>query len=71
VGAKLTTKVCDWPAATVKGGIGPLSAKEVPVTETFDTFSGEPPVLFTLTYCVALEAAVMLPKETFAGEIVI
>ena len=67
----MIAKVWDWPAARVKGGIGPLSAKEVPVTEIFDTLSGEPPVLLTLTYCVALEAAVMLPNNTFAGEIVI
>jgi len=71
MGAKLIAKVWDWPAATVKGGVGPLSAKEVPVTERFDTLSGEPPVLLTLTYCVALEAVVMLPNDTFAGEIVI
>ena len=71
MGAKLIAKVWDWPAATVKGGIGPLSAKEAPVTETFDTLSAEPPVLLTLTYCVAPEAAVMLPNDMFAGEIVI
>lgn len=67
----MIAKVWDWPAAMVKGGTGPLSAKEVPVTETFDTLSGEPPMLLTLTYCVAVELLRMLPKEMFPGEIAI
>jgi hypothetical protein len=44
-GAKVTVKVAVCPAATVTGGVIPLSVKPVPVTPTREIITLDPPVL--------------------------
>jgi len=62
VGAKLTLKDVDWPAARLSGSVIPLVVNPVPLALTCEMETLEFPVLETVTLCVALDPVARLPK---------
>src|ERR1700675_519835 len=68
VGAKLTLKDVDWPAARFSGSVIPLLLNPVPIALTCEMETLEFPVLEIVTLWVALVAVVRLPKLRAVGE---
>lgn len=68
VGAKVTLKDVDCPAARVRGRVIPLVLKPVPVALICETETLEFPVLEILTLCVAVVPVARLPKLSDIGE---
>ena len=68
VGANVTLKEADWPAARLSGSVIPLVLKPVPVALTCEMETLEFPVLEIVTLFVALVPVVRLPKLSDAGD---
>jgi hypothetical protein len=68
VGANLTLKFADDPAAIVAGMPMPLTEYPVPLTDAELTVKLAVPVFWTETVCVADWPTVTLPNERLAGE---
>jgi len=68
VGAKLTLKDVDWPAARFSGSVIPPVVKPAPVAPTCEMETLEFPVLEIVTLCVALVPVVRLPKLRAVGD---
>ena len=68
VGANVTPKVVDCPAARVTGSANPLALNPVPLTLICETDTLELPVFARVTVCVPLVPVVMLPKLSAAGD---
>jgi hypothetical protein len=67
VGANLTLRFTDWPAATVFGNVVETRLNPVPVTVAPVTDIEVPPVLETLTVNVEVVPATILPKLSAVG----
>jgi hypothetical protein len=67
VGAKVTLKSVFCPADRVRGRVGPLILKPVPVTESWGMVTLPVPVLVRITGSVLLLPTTTLPKLTLAG----
>jgi len=68
VGAKLTLKDVDWPAARLSGSVIPLVVNPVPLALTCEMETLEFPVLEIVTLCVALDPVARLPKFSEEGD---
>lgn len=68
VGANLTLKLAEAPAATVAGMPMPLTEYPVPLTDAELTVRLAVPVFWTETVCVADWPTVTFPNERLAGE---
>ena len=63
----MTFTVKLWPAARVKGGVGPLKEKPLPVVLSPVMVSATERLLVTTTGTVELAPVVTWPKDTIAG----
>jgi len=68
VGAKLTLKEVDWPAARFSGSVIPLVVKPAPLALTCEMETLEFPVLEIVTLCVTLDPVGRLPKFSDVGD---
>jgi hypothetical protein len=68
VGAKITLKDVDWPAARDKGTVMPVAEKELPATLTWEMETAELPVFVNVTFCVAMLPVLTVPKLRVVGE---
>jgi hypothetical protein len=68
VGAKMTLKDVDCPAARLKGNVIPVVLKPAPIALICEMETLEFPVLEMVTLCVALEPVARLPKFSEAGD---
>jgi hypothetical protein len=68
VGANVTLKEVDWPAARLSGSVIPLVLNPVPAALICEMEALEFPVLEIVTLCVALEPVPRFPKFSDAGD---
>jgi hypothetical protein len=68
VGANVTLKDVDWPAARLKGSVIPLVLYPAPLALICEMETLEFPVLEIVAFCVALEPVARLPKFSDVGE---
>jgi len=68
VGAKLTLKDVDWPAARFRGSVIPLVLNPVPLALTCEMETLEFPVLEIVTLFMALDPVATLPKLSEVGD---
>ena len=70
VGANVTLKEVDCPAARVTGSAKPVALNPAPLMLICETDTLELPVFARVTLCVPLAPEVMLPKLSEAGDAV-
>ncbi len=70
VGANVTLKEVDWPAARVRGSANPVALNPAPLVLICETDTLKLPVFARVTLCVPLVPVVMLPKLSEAGDAV-
>src|SRR5437667_10549727 len=68
VGANVTLKEVDCPAARVTGSAKPVALNPAPLMLICETDTLELPVFARVTLCVPLAPVVMLPKLSEAGD---